>query len=410
MKRSIFTLLFITLLAMGMSSAVRTAQANTQGYDAVVAVVFSTGGLGDQSFNDAANAGLLQARIQHNISVTTVEPKDVPAINTQLLNFGADSENDLVIAIGFSSAGGLNATALANPGTDFTLIDSVVPLPNVANIVFKEQEGSFLAGAMAALTTESNKLGFLGGLDIPLINRFGSGFEQGAKWINPAITVTWAYSPDAANPWGDLAGGKTVAQSMIDTGVDIIFSAAGGTGLGVFDAAQEATDAGSKTYAIGVDSNQDHLKKGTVLTSMLKRVDVAVKSQIDAKVDGTWDNGTQVLGLEEGGVSITEMEHTQAEANAVCGTTTRLAYVNSLSPGIIDGSIYINESRIVVDAEFNSVAHPCGAAPTTTSEEPTTVTSVITSVSVSEEGGVPISIIPITFSLFATVFILRKRK
>lgn len=408
MKRSIFTLLFITLLAMGMSSAVRNAQANTQGYDAVVAVVFSTGGLGDQSFNDAANAGLLQARIAYNMSVTTVEPKDVTSIDTSLGVFGAEEENDLVIAIGFSSATGLNKSALDNPDTDFTLIDAVVDLPNVANIVFKEQEGSFLAGAMAALTTESNKLGFLGGLDIPLINRFGSGFEQGAKWINPAITVTWAYSPDAANPWGDLAGGKIVAQSMIDTGIDIIFSAAGGTGLGVFDAAKEATDAGSKTYAIGVDSNQDHLKKGIVLTSMLKRVDVAVFSQIKAIVDGTWENGTQVLGLAAGGVGITDMEHTQDEANAVCGTVTRLEYVNSLSPGIIDGSIYINESRIVDDTEFNSVAHPCGDAPTT--EDPTTVTVTTTSVSVSEEGGVPIAILPIIFSLFATVFILRKRK
>ena len=266
MKRSIFTLLFIVLVGIGMSSSIRTTQANTQGYDAVVAVVFSTGGLGDQSFNDAANAGLLQARIAYNLSVSTVEPKDVPAINTNLMTFGADSENDLVIAIGFSSAEGVNSSARANTGTNFTLIDMVIDLPKVANIVFKEQEGSFLAGAMAALTTESDKLGFLGGLDIPLINRFGAGFEQGAKWINPDVTVTWAYSPDSSNPWGDLAGGKTVAQSMIDTGVDIIFAAAGGTGLGVFDAAKEATDAGSKTYAIGVDSNQDHLKKGIILT------------------------------------------------------------------------------------------------------------------------------------------------
>ncbi|MFV2016431.1 MAG: BMP family protein, partial [Candidatus Heimdallarchaeota archaeon] len=270
-------------------------------------------------------------------------------------------------------------------------------------------EGSFLAGAMAALTTESDKLGFLGGLDIPLINRFGAGFEQGAKWINPDVTVTWAYSPDSSNPWGDLSGGKTVAQSMIDTGVDIIFAAAGGTGLGVFDAAKEATDAGSKTYAIGVDSNQDHLKKGIVLTSMLKRVDVAVKTQIDAVVDGTWKSGFQSLGLAEEGVGITDMEFTQAEANAQCGTQTRLEYVNSLSPGIIDGSIFINDSKPVV---FNTTPHPCGTPPVSSSVEASTVTSVVTSVSVSvsETGGVPIATLPIIFAIFATVFILRKRK
>lgn len=405
MKRNILTLLFIVLVATGMSSSIRTT-ANTQGYDAVVAVVFSTGGLGDQSFNDAANVGLLQSRIAHNLSVSTVEPKDVPAINTNLMTFGADAENDLVIAIGFSSAEGVNASARANTGTDFTLIDAVIALPNVANIVFKEQEGSFLAGAMAALTTTTNKLGFLGGLDIPLINRFGAGFEQGARYINPAITVAWAYSPDSSNPWGDLAGGKTVAESWIDIGIDVIFSAAGGTGLGVFDAAKEATDAGTKTYAIGVDSNQDHLKKGIVLTSMLKRVDVAVKSQIDAKVAGTWDNGTTVLGLAEGGVGISDMEHTQAEANAACGTMTRLEYVNSLSPGIIDGSTFINESRS--DTSDYGGAHPCGAAPTTTG--PATVTITGEGTTKTEEGGLPISFLSVVFAMFATVFILRKRK
>lgn len=410
MKRSIFTLLFITLIALGMSSATRTVQANTEGWDANIAVVFSTGGLGDQSFNDAANAGLLEARIAHNLTVATVEPKDVPAINTNLETFAQDSEKDLIIAIGFSSEGGVFLAAQAHPDRNFTLIDAVSNQTNVANIVFKEEQGSFLAGAMAALTTTTGKLGFLGGLDIPLINRFGSGFEQGARWVDPTITVAWAYSPDSSNPWGDLSGGKTVAETMIANGADVIFAAAGGTGLGVFNAAKDATDAGTKTYAIGVDSNQDHLKKGIVLTSMLKRVDVVVKAQIDAVVAKTWTNGTQSLGLAEGAVGITDMVHTQAEANAVCGTETRLEYANSFSAGIISGAIAINPLKQNA-TDYNTVAHPCGTPPATSSIVPTTVvtTQIVTSTE-TDEGGAPISMLPIAFAMFMTVFILRKRK
>lgn len=157
------------------------------------------------------------------------------------------------------------------------------------------------------------------------------------------------------NPWNDPAGGKTVAETMIAAGVDIIYAAAGVTGLGVFDAAKGASDAGSKTYAIGVDSNQDHLNKGIVLTSTMKRMDVAVETQIDMIVDGSWSGEQFNLGLAEGAVGITPMEFTQAEATSPCGSTTRLNYVNSLAPFIIGGGIQIDEDRLQSPSTYNTI-------------------------------------------------------
>lgn len=185
------TIIFcLILLGIGMSNSSIIVSGNTEGWDANIAVVFSTGGLGDQSFNDMANSGLLQARIVHNLSVSTFEPNDIPTLNTAIETFAQDSEKDLIIAVGFSAENGIRSSAANHPEQDFTILDSSIKLPNVASVTFREQEGSFLAGAMAALTSTSGKLGFLGGIDIPLINRFGSGFEQGAHWINPSVTVT----------------------------------------------------------------------------------------------------------------------------------------------------------------------------------------------------------------------------
>ena len=281
-----------------------------------VAIVYSTGGLGDNSFNDAAKAGLDAAKETHGDALEVKEACEssctVADITTQLAALEAEGVYDLIIGIGFSAGDGVTAAANGS-STNFMIIDSVVDLPNVASVTFKEHEGSFLAGALAAMVTTTKKLGFLGGLDIPLINKFGAGFEHGAKYIDSTITVTVAYSPDPNNPWGDLAGGKQVAETMIEAGADVVYAAAGGTGLGVFDAVSAANNAstdGAKFYGVGVDSNQDGLSEGNVLTSMLKRVDVAVETQIDAVVGGTWAAGVTELGLAEGGVGITDMEFT----------------------------------------------------------------------------------------------------
>lgn len=314
-----------------------------------VAVVYSTGGLGDNSFNDAAKAGITAALATHGDSLTVDEACtsgcDVADISAALLDYGGGTY-DLVIGIGFSAADGVTAAAEANPSTNFMIIDSVVDLTNVASVTFKEHEGSFLAGALAAMVTTTKKLGFLGGLDIPLINKFGAGFEHGAKYIDSTITVTVAYSPDPNNPWGDLAGGKQVAETMIEAGADVVYAAAGGTGLGVFDAVSAANNAstdGAMFYGVGVDSNQDGLSEGNVLTSMLKRVDVAVETQIAAVVGGTWASGLTELGLAEDGVGITDMEFTNAAKTADHDGdgTSNFDEVAALKAEIVAGNIAV---------------------------------------------------------------------
>ncbi|MHA2253014.1 MAG: BMP family lipoprotein [Candidatus Kariarchaeaceae archaeon] len=349
--------------------------------NAKIAIVFSTGGLGDQSFNDAANEGKIRAIAANpGISVDQFEPTDITGINTQIEAYAAATEPyDLIVAVGFTATDGVNASATSHPTQQFIIIDSVVDLPNVASVVFSEHEGSYLAGAMAAMVSENDDIAFLGGLDIPLINKFLAGYRQGARYINPDITVRHTYSPDPTNPWGDLAGGKVVAEEFIEQGSDVIYAAAGGTGIGVMNAAAEA-DEDHKVYAIGVDSNQDHLQEGFVLTSMIKRVDVAVETQIQAIVDGTWTAGFEELTLAKNGVGISNMTYTQTEANAEYETgVTRMEKIEEITADINDGTIVVASE---LDPDFD---------PLTDTDE------------------VPLPIISLFAGIFAIAVIRRKR-
>ncbi|MHA2250148.1 MAG: BMP family lipoprotein [Candidatus Kariarchaeaceae archaeon] len=336
-------LLVVTFQLLLISSLINTSPTSGAAKpDAKIAIVFSTGGLGDQSFNDAANVGKIRAIAANpGITVDQFEPSDITGINTQIEAYSAASVYDLIIAVGFTATDGVNASAIAHPTQKYLIIDSVVDLPNVASVVFKEHEGSFLAGAMAAMVSENDDIAFLGGLDIPLINKFLAGYRQGARYINPDIVVRHTYSPDPTNPWGDLAGGKVVAETFIEQGSDVIYAAAGGTGIGVITAASQATE-DHKIYAIGVDSNQDHLQEGYVLTSMIKRVDVAVETQIQAIVDGTWTPRFFELGIKEDGVGITNMIFTQTEANALYESgVTRMEKINLITANINGGTIFV---------------------------------------------------------------------
>ncbi len=383
MNKKIFTFFATSLLMAGMIAGISAQTFSSGETDVKIAVVFSTGGLGDKSFNDAANLGLQNAITKYNLSTdqyATTEPKDVAEINTAIEGYAADGSYDLIIAIGFSSAGGVEESAKAHPNQKFMIVDSVVDLPNVASVVFKEHEGSFLAGAMAAMVSETGKIAFLGGLDIPLINKFLAGYQQGAKYINSDIIVSYAYAPNPDNPWNDVDGGKTVANQFISDGADIVYAAAGATGEGVFNAVGEARDSGKTVYAIGVDSNQDYLLEGGILTSMVKRVDVAVETQIDAIVDGTWAAGLTSLGLKEDGVGITEMEFTQDEANAIYeGSTTRMQKIEEIKADIIAGTIVVSE------------------VPDTDVQE-------------TEEAPVPLSIAPVFLGMIAVIFVVRRKK
>jgi basic membrane protein A len=231
-----------------------------------------------------------------------------------------------VMGIGFSQASSIEKVAKAFPKQQFVLIDSVVKLPNVESIVFKEHEGSFLAGIMAAMASKTGKVGFVGGMDIPLIRKFQCGYEQGARYANPKIELSGAMTGTTPAAWSDPSRAGELAKAQFAKGVDVVFAAAGGSSVGVFQAAKD----GSK-LAIGVDSNQNHLHPGTILTSMVKRVDVAVYNAAKKTTPGL-----TVLGLKEGGVDVALDEH-----NAKLVTAAMKAKVDAARADIIAGKIKV---------------------------------------------------------------------
>jgi len=231
-----------------------------------------------------------------------------------------------VVGIGFSQGSAMEKVAKDFPKLKFAIIDSEVKLPNVQSITFKEHEGSFLVGMMAALASKTGKVGFVGGMDIPLIRRFQCGYEQGAKYANPKVETSANMTGTTPTAWNDPARGAELAKSQFAGGVDVIFAAAGGTGIGVYQAAKDA-----KKLAIGVDSNQNHVQPGTMLTSMVKRVDVAVYQAFKGVTPGATS-----LGLKEGGVDYALDQH-----NAKLVTDEMKKKVDAAKADIIAGKIKV---------------------------------------------------------------------
>jgi basic membrane protein A len=201
----------------------------------------------------------------------------------------------------------LKEVAAEYPDTQFAIIDMVVDMPNVRSVVFKEEEGSYLVGMLAAMASETGKIGFVGGMDIPLIRKFACGYVQGAKAVKPDIEILQNMTGDTGAAWNDPVRGGELARSQFEQGADVVYHAAGGTGIGVLQAAADAGKLG-----IGVDSNQNYLHPGSVLTSMLKRVDNAVYDAFMDVKNGEWSAGVQVLGLAEEGVGWALDEHNQS--------------------------------------------------------------------------------------------------
>ena len=260
------------------------------------ALIYDTGGKFDKSFNEAAYNGMERFKKETGKKYLEFEVQ-TDAQREQAFRRFAQKGADPIIALGFNQASALEKVAKEFPKTRFVIIDFVVDLPNVQSITFKEHEGSFLVGALAALTSKSGKVGFVGGMDIPLIRRFGCGYAQGVKYEASGDTVFENMTGTTPAAWNDPTKGGELAKGQFDQGADVVFAAAGGTGVGVYQAAKD-----NSKLAIGVDSNQNHLHPGTMLTSMMKRVDVAVYNSAKAAADGTWKAGAQVLGLKEGGV------------------------------------------------------------------------------------------------------------
>ena len=279
------------------------------GEDVTAAMVFDIGGRGDQSFNDSAAAGLDRAAEFLRVNTTEASPNPDGSNRAELLQLSADGA-DLVIGVGFLFGESITEVAANNPDTYFGIIDSAPDgTDNLAGLVFAEHEGSFLVGAAAALKSTTGTVGFIGGVDIPLIRRFHAGFEAGVRAVDPNIEILDAYvtEPPDFDGWSQPAEGKIIAQSMYESGADVIYHAAGGTGAGLFEAAKEFSEAGgSKVWAIGVDSDQYWTSaeevRPYILSSMLKRVDVAVYTAIERVVNGTFTGGVTVFDLAANGV------------------------------------------------------------------------------------------------------------
>ena len=261
------------------------------------AVVFDMGGKFDKSFNEAAYTGAERFKKETGIAYRDFEVTNETQREQAIRNM-ARRGSAIVISIGFAQASGLEKVAKEFPQTKFAIIDAVVDLPNVQSIVFKEHEGSFLVGMAAALASKTGKVGFVGGMDIPLIRKFALGYEEGAKYVNPKVEVFQNMTGTTPAAWNDPTKGGELARSQFDRGADVVYAAAGATGLGVLQAAK---DRGK--LAIGVDSNQNYLHPGAILTSMVKRVDLAVYEAFKSARDGTWKPGLRLLGLAENGVA-----------------------------------------------------------------------------------------------------------
>jgi basic membrane protein A and related proteins len=262
------------------------------------AVIYELGGKFDKSFNQAAHDGAERWKKGSGKPYLEFEIQNAAQREQAALRFAQRGAGPIV-GIGFPQAASIEKVARAHPATRFAIVDAVVDLPNVQSFIYREHEGSFLAGMAAAMASKSGKVGFVGGMDIPLVRKFACGYEQGAKHVNPNVQVSTSLIGDTPAAWTDPARGAELTKAQVAQGVDVVFAAAGTSGLGILQAAKDA-----RILAIGVDSNQNGLHPGTVLTSVLKRVDLAVLQAFQGV-----QPGVTALGLKEGGVGLAMDEH-----------------------------------------------------------------------------------------------------
>lgn len=295
-----------------------------------VGLALDKGGKDDKSFNAAAFKGGQEAEKELGISLKTIEGRDDNA-SEPILRSLAEKKFDLIIAVGFSQAESVRKVAAQFPDRHFVLVDADAGMPNVKSIMFEEHQGAFLIGAIAAWTSKTGKVGFIGGMDIPLIRRFAMGYAAGAKHANPKIQVLSNYTGVTGEAWNNPPKGKELALAQHGAGADVIFHAAGATGMGLFDAAEE-----KHFFAIGCDSNQNWIKPGWVLTSMLKRVDVAVRRVIGAAKAGKFQGGLERIGLQEQGV-----DYARDDFNAKLLAADVIAKAEALKTTIIAGKVQV---------------------------------------------------------------------
>lgn len=297
-----------------------------------VGLILDRGGKDDKSFNSAAFKGSTEAKSKLGIFLKEVEVSDDNLFEPAMKSF-AQKKFDLILAIGVSQAEALKKVSKEFPNQKFAIIDAVVDSPNVASLMFNEHEGSYLVGYIAGLKTKTNSVGFIGGMDIPLIRRFEMAYVQGAKSANPKVKTITNYIGVTSDAWNNPTKGKELAQSQYGRGADIIFVAAGASNNGAFNAAED-----SKKFAIGVDSNQNWIKPGLILTSMLKRVDTAVYQTIEESSKGQFKAGTHIFGLQNSGIDWALDEH-----NKKLFTDEEIKKIDALKGDIVKGKIKVED-------------------------------------------------------------------
>ncbi|MER3631234.1 MAG: BMP family ABC transporter substrate-binding protein [Blastocatellia bacterium] len=309
MKESCSNLFAITLILCGAIVFVPSCAPRTEAWrdncQIKVGIVFDIGGKNDRSFNAAAWEGVKRAERELPICLYDVEPGNPTSIEPAMRAF-AEKNFDLIIGVGFAQGPIMQAVAEDYPNIKFAIVDGVIFEKDGKTLVFREHEGSYLVGMIAASKSRTGIIGFLGGMDIPLIHRFETGYKEGARAVNPKITVISNYVGVNDAAWNNPAKGKELALAQIEKGADVIFTAAGNSGLGAFDAVEQygRNDRGeANRFVIGVDSNQNGVKPGFVLTSMVKRVDVAVYDVVKEVLEGRFVGGFHIFGLDKDGVA-----------------------------------------------------------------------------------------------------------
>ena len=318
-----------------MASAAFLVATTASAADPKLAIVYDAGGKFDKSFNQSAFEGAERFKKETKINFLEAQASsDTQA--EQMLRGLARKKLDLIAAVGFSQTQAVQKVAQEFPNVRFVLIDSIAKGSNVNSVLFREEEGSYLVGVAAAMASKSKKLGFVGGMDIPLIRTFACGYAQGAKAQDTKTEVLQNMVGTTSAAWNDPAKGGELARAQFERGVDVVFAVAGGSGMGTLQTAKEKGKLG-----IGVDSNQNHLHPGTMLTSMMKRVDIAIYDSFMDMKNGTWKGGVTYKGLKEGGV-----DWALDKDNRALITPAIEKSVNQAKANIIAGKIKVVDYRV----------------------------------------------------------------
>ena len=322
------------LKQLSMTIAALFVAASASAADPKLGIVYDAGGKFDKSFNQSAFEGAERFKKETNISYLEAQASsDTQA--EQMLRSLARKKLDLIAAVGFSQTQAVQKVAKEFPNVRFVLIDAIAKGNNVNSILFKEEEGSYLVGVAAALASKSKKVGFVGGMDIPLIRTFNCGYAQGAKATDPKIEAFSNMVGTTAAAWNNPAKGGELARAQFDRGVDVVFAVAGGSGMGTLQVAKE-----KGKLAIGVDSNQNYIHPGTMLTSMVKHVDLAIYDSFMQMKNGTWKSGVTYKGLKEGGVN-----WALDKDNRKVVTPAMEKRINEAKANIISGKIKVVDYR-----------------------------------------------------------------